>query len=244
MGLHSCTLQSLPGARNVTLSSLPHRPAPRIIQDDVWAKLLWSGLNLPDQELSRPSDPEARGDSQCYPVTMVKALVLVWLFSGLRRDEIGRLRVGCIRWQDGEEQPASRPLRLLHVPVNKTGTAFSKPVDGVVGRAVGAWEQMRPPQPASLDRKTGEQVHRQFSPRGRGLSPNYINHIVIFLLCRKAAVPLDDARGRISSHRARATIASQLHNAKESLNCSSCRSGSGIDHLSQRATTQRSRQRG
>ena len=50
------------------------------------------------------------------------------------------------------------------------------------------------------------------------MSPNYINHVVIPLLWRKAAVPLEDARGRISSHRARATIASQLYNAKEPLN--------------------------
>ena len=185
-------------------------PDPRIIQDDVWAKLLWAGLNLTDQELSKPNDPAARGDGHIYPATMVKALVLVWLFSGLRRNEIARLRVGCIRWQSGEEKVNEQPVCFLQVPVSKTGTAFSNPVDGVVGRAVELWEQMRPPQPASLDLKTGEQVHRLFSHRGRGLSPNYINHLVIPLLCRKAAVPLDDARGRISSHRARATIASQL----------------------------------
>ena len=192
-------------------------PDPRIIQDDVWAKLLWAGLNLTDQELSKPNDLEARGDGHFYPATMVKALALIWLFSGLRRNEITRLRVGCIRWRDGEEKPGSQPVCFLHVPVNKTGTAFSKPVDGVVGRAVELWERMRPPQPASLDLKTGEQVHRLFSHRGRGLSPQYINQVVIPLLCRKAGVPLEDARGRICSHRARATIASQLYNAKEPL---------------------------
>ncbi len=150
---------------------------------------------------------------------MVKALALMWLFSGLRRNEIARLRVGCIHWQEGEEKPGSQPVCFLHVPVNKTGMAFSKPVDGIVGRAVEGWERMRPPQPASLDLKTGEQVHRLFSHRGRGLSPQYINHVVIHLLCRKAAVPLDDARGRISSYRARATIASQLYNAKSHSAC-------------------------
>ncbi len=44
----------------------------------------------------------------------------MWLFSGLRRNEIARLRVGCIRWQDGEEKPGSQPVCFLHVPVNKT----------------------------------------------------------------------------------------------------------------------------
>lgn len=192
-------------------------PDPRIIQDDVWAKLMWAGLNLTDQELSKPDDPEARGDGHFYPATMVKALVLIWLFSGLRRNEIARLRVGCICWQSEKQMVNEQPVCFLHVPVNKTGTAFSKPVDGVVGRAVELWEQMRPPQPLSIDLKTGEQVHRLFSHRGRGISGSYINKVVIPLLCSKAAVPLDDARGRISSHRARSTIASQLYNAKEPL---------------------------
>ncbi len=192
-------------------------PDPRIIQDAVWAKLLWAGLNLTDQELSKPDDPHARGDGHFYPATLVKALVLVWLFSGLRRNEIARLRVGCIRWEGGEDKASDHPVCFLHVPVNKTGTAFSKPIDGVVGRSIEQWEQMRPPQPSSLDLKTGEHVHRLFSHRGRGISDQYINKVVIPLLCRKAAIPLDDARGRITSHRARATIASQLYNAKEPL---------------------------
>lgn len=39
--------------------------------------------------------------------------------------------------------------------------------------------------------------------------------MLIPLLCQKAGVPQEDARGKITSHRARATIASQLFNAKE-----------------------------
>ena len=34
-----------------------------------------------------------------YPLPLIRALALTWLFSGLRSDEISRLRVGCIRWQ-------------------------------------------------------------------------------------------------------------------------------------------------
>jgi integrase len=192
-------------------------PDPRIIQDAVWAKLVWAGLNLSDQDLSRPGDPDTLGDGHFYPATLVRALATMWLFSGLRRSEILRLRVGCIRWESASNSSGEPPVCFIHVPVNKTGTAFSKPVDGVVGRSVELWEQMRPPQPSSLDPKTGEQVHRLFSHRGRGISNHYINDVVIPLLCKKAAVPLDDARGRITSHRARATIASQLYNAKEPL---------------------------
>ncbi len=37
------------------------------------------------------------------------------------------------------------------------------------------------------------------------------------MLCRKADIPSEDSRGKITSHRARATIASMLYNAKEPL---------------------------
>ena len=48
----------------------------------------------------------------------------------------------------------------------------------------------------------------------------YLNRTLIPLLCRKAGVPAEDARGRITSHRARATIATQLYNAREPMNLS------------------------
>ena len=35
------------------------------------------------------------------------------------------------------------------------------------------------------------------------------------MLCHKAGVPLKDVRGKITSHRARATIASQLFNSRK-----------------------------
>jgi hypothetical protein len=49
------------------------------------------------------------------------------------------------------------------------------------------------------------------------MGQDYLNDTVIPMLCRKAGVPEQDARGNITSHRARSTIASQLFNAKEPL---------------------------
>src|SRR4029453_8118268 len=69
-------------------------PTPRVIADDVWAKLLWAGLRLEPMDLV----PSARA-AYCYPVELVRALAVTWLFTGLRSDEIARLRVGCVRWQ-------------------------------------------------------------------------------------------------------------------------------------------------
>lgn len=111
---------------------------------------------------------------------MLRALATVWLFGGLRSDEIVRLRVGCVRWQDptNGDQPAAR-VCLLDVPVHKTGHAFTKPVDPVVGEAIAGWEAIRPNQPRVPDRKTGQLTAFLFSYRGRHLSVAYLNRCLI-----------------------------------------------------------------
>jgi integrase len=191
-------------------------PDPRVIEEATWAKLVWAGLNLTDSDLGGAVD--GRDHRHLYPTPMLQALAVVWLFSGLRRDEIMRLPVGCTRQEvspSPDQAGTAASVCLLDVPVNKTNTAFTKPVDALVGRLVQAWERQRPPQPAWPDRKTGQAVHFLFCYRGRPLGLTYLNRVLIPLLCQKAGVPPEDARGRITSHRARATIATQLYNAKE-----------------------------
>ena len=186
-------------------------PKPKVIATDIWAKLLWAGLNLEESDLSRH-----KNGKHFYPVLLVKALSTVWLFSGLRADEIRRLRVGCTRenWKT-DSQSAQAAVCNLDVPVNKTSHAFTKPVDQIVGESIRAWEVERPVQPVAVDAKTGEFVHFLFAYRSSRPGSDYINHSLVPILCRKAGVPLEDARGKITSHRARSTIASQLFNAKE-----------------------------
>jgi integrase len=195
-------------------------PAPRTIAADLWAKLLWAGLNLTTDDLA--SDGVA---PNYYPVELVRALAVVWLFAGLRSDEIVRLRVGCVRWPDEVAAPDVAQASLagicsLDIPVNKTGTAFSKPVDRAVGEAILAWEHVRPVQPPLVDRKTGERTPVLFCYRARPVRREYINHALIPTLCRKAGMPTSDARGSLTSHRARATIASQLFNTRKPLTLS------------------------
>lgn len=190
---------------------------PRTIADDVWAKLMWAGLQLQADDLPGTSA------GSYYPLELIRALAVTWLFTGLRSDEISRLRVGCIRWQqdgkaiagDSQQVLAQDAVCLLDVPVHKTGTAFSKPVDPLVGQAIETWQVLRPEQPKRLDRKTGEQVDLLFSVRAHPVAKTYINQSLIPSLCAKAGVPTTDVRGNITSHRARSTIASQLYNAKE-----------------------------
>ena len=128
-----------------------------------------------------------------------------------------------MRWQkEGYPVPgeardvlADDAVCLLDVPVHKTGTAFTKPVDPLLGQALEAWAKIRPAQPKTLDRETSEHVNILFAVRGHPVAKDYINRTIIPALCSKAGVPTTDVRGNITSHRARSTIASQLYNAKE-----------------------------
>ncbi len=217
-----------------TPRSLKHQlqVVPRTISDDIWAKLLWAGLNL------RAEDCPLRGHHRTrrweklaarqtanpvefesyYPLEMIRAIAILWLFAGLRSDELSRLRVGCARMQTvvtGDGSDSHKPVCLLDIPVHKTGRAFTKPVDPLVGEAIAAWEAVRPAQPDLVDPKTNERVQFLFCCRAKRLSKTYLNHTLIPALCQRAGVPRSDTRGSISSHRARSTIASQLFNARE-----------------------------
>ena len=107
---------------------------------------------------------------------------------GPATNEIRRLRVGCIRFGPAST-PGAETVCLLDVPVNKTSTAFTKPVDRIVGEAVQRWEQERPTQPAALDEKTGELVHFLFTVRCARFSPNYLNRTLIPSCVGRPACP-------------------------------------------------------
>ncbi|MGW1412161.1 tyrosine-type recombinase/integrase, partial [Streptomyces sp. NPDC002403] len=131
--------------------------------------------------------------------------------------------MGCIRWQydgfpipgDSDEVLARDAICLLDVPTHKIGTSFTKPVDPLLGKAIEAWQELRPPQPKTLDRTTSEQVYFLFAHRAKLLAKTYISTATIPSLCRNAGLPTADVRGNITSHRARSTIASPLCNTKE-----------------------------
>lgn len=109
------------------------------------------------------------GRAPHYPLEFIRALSILWLFAGLRSDEMLRLRVGCIRWQAPPDDAAGESrVCLLDVPVHKTGRAYTKPVDALVGEAIDAWEACRGDQPRIPDRKTGEPVALLFTHRRDG----------------------------------------------------------------------------
>ena len=210
-------------------------PAPRVISKESWAKLLWAAMNLTYEDL-----PLSKDKKSIYPLELVRAVAVVWCFAALRTNEIRRLRVGCVRWQSEDVMvPETGDILrkdatcFLEIPVNKTSTAYTKPVHPLVGKRIAEWEQVRPKeQLREIDPKTGESVQFLFSYRGKRIWDGYINEVLIPLLCRKAGIPEQDSRGQITSHRARATIASQLYNAREPLSIFELKEYLGHKHLS------------
>jgi integrase len=210
-------------------------PDPRVVDTDRWAKILWAAMNLEEKDL-----PLSGSDASFYPLELVRAIAVVWCFAALRCDEVVRLRVGCIRWQredamipeTGEILPKDA-VCFLDIPVNKTSTAYTKPVHSLVGKRINEWEAVRPrEQPRALDKKTNEAVYFLFSYRSRRIAKTYLTSHLIPLLCHKAGIPIEDSRGKITSHRARATIASMLYNAQEPLDIFQLKEYLGHKHLS------------
>lgn len=187
------------------------RPNPRVIDKGIWAKLVWAGQHLEEADL-----PSVR-----YPLEMVRAVAAVWLFTALRSDEIARLVKGCIEWPatpihdtDTGKVIETDAVCYLQVPINKTTGEFKKPVAPYVGKMIDSWQAVRPIQSPSLDTKSASMVDYLFCIRGKNISSAYINNVLIPLLARKAGFDPSDHRGPITSHRARATIATYLGNSE------------------------------
>ena len=193
-------------------------PDPRVIADEVWAKLLWAGLNL------EPTTCPSARPGTFYPLELVRAVTLTWLFSGQRSDEIARLRVGCIRWQHdgadirGDDRRGPGPRRGLpagraHPQDRHRVHQAGRPAHGPGHRGLAGG----PPRPAEddrpQDRRAGRLAVRLPGP-ARRQAPTSTARSSRCSAARPASRPPTSA-GNITSHRARSTIASQLYNAKE-----------------------------
>ncbi len=196
---------------------------PRVIEDAVYAKLLTAALEL------TPEDTK----SLRYPFEMVRALAYVWLFGGMRRDEIRRLDIDCIQNRsipDDEDES----LVYIRVPANKFKSEFIKPVTVEVANAIRSWIAVRPKkQPKTRDSKTGEMMTHLFSICGVVVGDTYLNKSVIPLLARKAGVAgWHDRHGGLSSHRARSTIATLLGSGPNAMSLTALKEWLGHKNIS------------
>lgn len=191
------------------------QPDPRDIDQALWYKLTYAAATLTGRDLPV---------NTAYPLSLYRAVALLWVTAGRRSDELARLRVGCIRrdWVpemgeagglavDDGTQTAAASLCYLHVPSGKTRGPFWVWVPGYTADALDAWAAERPiHQPPLLDQKDREMVDYLFCYRGIKMRASFINQSLIPTLCKRANIPTSDARGAITSHRARSTRATIL----------------------------------
>ncbi len=187
------------------------QPDPRDIDEVLWGKLTYAAATLTGDDYPKACH---------YPLNYHKAAALLWITAARRPNELARLQVGCIRrdWdpamldEDGLPLPGQdAQICYLHIPTGKTKGPYWVPIPTYAADAVEHWEQERPKnQPKQVDPKDNTLVDFLFCVRGKRMGERYINDTLIPALCRRAGVPESDARGTITGHRARSTIATML----------------------------------
>jgi integrase len=216
--------------------------APRDIDLRVWAKLTIAAATLAESDLPQGVP---------YPLSFYRALGLVWVTSARRPNEIARLRLDCLRedWEptmyDEDGHPVERVVQAsgnrvgakdteaekvpticyLHIPAGKNRGAFWIWLPDYVAEALKIWKQERPPsQGKLLDQKDREEVEYLFCCRDMRVGWRFINSSLIPVLCARAGVDIEDAKGRITGHRGRSTRLTLLR-----------RNGVGLDDLAEYA---------
>jgi len=188
---------------------------PRDIDLRVWAKLVMAAATLSQSDLPHGAK---------YPLSLYRALALVWVTSARRPNELVRLRLDGLReeWDQemlteddqplervADDQPGrNKPSKIsyLHIPPGKNFRSFWIWIPEYSAEAIKVWKRERAPeQRPILDWKTGEDVEYLFCHRDRPVGSTFLNACVIPILCTKAGVNIQDAKGKITGHRGRST---------------------------------------
>jgi integrase len=206
------------------------RVNPRDIDLRVWAKLAIAAATLSQGDLPQGTR---------YPLSLQRALGLLWVTSARRPNEIARLRLDCLREDWDPEMQSDEPIVIAHpnaqqapeegekgppkiyylyVPTGKNRGPFWIWIPDYTANAIIIWKQERPlQQQKQRDWKTGEEVDLLFCYRDRKVAQDFLNESLIPTLCAKAGVDTEDARGRITGHRGRSTRLTLLRNNGVSL---------------------------
>ncbi len=188
---------------------------PRDIDLAIWRKLASAAARLSEADLPR---------SHQYPLSLYRAVAVLWITTARRPNELQRLRLDCVRreWdhemldedglplERGEDILASetgKPVCYLRIPTNKYGGEFWIWVPHYTADAIDDWKKDRGMANEALyDAKDRAFADLLFCHRGKPLGGQFLNEHLIPLLCRAAGnIPPVDAKGRFTGHRGRST---------------------------------------
>jgi len=106
----------------------------------------------------------------------------------------------------GQDEAESNPPKIyyLQIPSGKNRGPFWIWLPDYTADAITAWKRERPSQQRKLlDRKDREEVDYLFCFQDLRVGASFINGSVIPVLCKRAGVSIEDAKGKITGHRGR-----------------------------------------
>ena len=132
-----------------------------------------------------------------------RAALIVARWCGARRSEITRLEYDCLdTYTDGTPR--------LRIPAGKNAKERTVPLHPEAAAAIRGLQALDPPGRGFADERTGMEVRRLFSLKGRCISPNTLFETSLEAACQAAGLVDDRGRTTITAHRFRHTVGTEL----------------------------------
>jgi integrase len=132
-----------------------------------------------------------------------RAALIIARWSGARRGEISRLELDCLdSYLDGTPR--------LRVPMGKTATERMVPLHPEAAEAIRGLQALARPSRGFQDELSSQEAPRLFVLRGRRLSPDYLFTAALQTACERAGLLDPEGRARITAHRLRHTVGTEL----------------------------------
>ncbi|MBF6613867.1 MAG: tyrosine-type recombinase/integrase [Chloroflexi bacterium] len=184
---------------------VPNRPL--LSRGDLPKRAIYLPRYIPDDELERIMEVIRTIDCPFQ-----RAALLIARWSGARRDEICRLSIDCL---DSYPDGTSR----LRIPAGKTNRERMVPLHEEAAEAIRYILSIRPKVGRGLrDPRTGVETHYLFMHYGKRFSAPYLFEQPLHKACKIAGLITPDGRAKVTAHRFRHTVATQLARKGAKLN--------------------------
>lgn len=132
-----------------------------------------------------------------------RAALIVARWSGARRSEIARLEYDCLdAYTDGTPR--------MRIPAGKNAKERMVPLHPEAAAAIRELQALDPPGRGFADERTGVEVRRLFSVKGRCISSRTLFETSLEAACLAAGLVDDRGRATITAHRFRHTVGTEL----------------------------------
>ncbi|MER8467277.1 tyrosine-type recombinase/integrase [Mesorhizobium sp. M1396] len=132
-----------------------------------------------------------------------RAALIIARWSGARRSEITRLEYNCLdTYPDGTSR--------LRIPAGKTGKERMVPLHPEAAACIRELQALDPPGRGFADERTGIEVRRLFSLKGRCISPRTLFEASLEAACQAAGLVDDRGHATVTAHRFRHTVGTEL----------------------------------